>query len=76
MRETSEKFHAKVSYLNTRHLNMSFSFEQEINGKLSFLDVEISRQQSKFVTTVYRKPTYFHSFLPPVYQVGMIYILA
>ena len=80
--ETLEKFHAKVSYLNTRHLNMSFSFEQEINGKLLFLDVEISRQQSKFVTTVYRKPTFsgvctcFHSFLPPVYQVGMIYILA
>ena len=37
---------------------MSFSFEQEINGKLSFLDVEVSRQQGKFVTTVYRKPTF------------------
>ena len=35
---------------------MSFSFEQEISGALSVLDVEISRQQGKFVTTVYRKP--------------------
>ena len=37
---------------------MSFSFEQEINGKLWFLDVEVSQQQGKFVTTVYRKPTF------------------
>ena len=62
--------------------NMSFSFEQEINDKLLFLDVEVSRQQEKFVTTVYRKPTFsgvythFDSFLPEVYKVGMIYTLA
>ena len=46
------------AYLNTCHPNMSFPFEQEINDKLSFLDVEVSRQQGKFVTTVYRKPTF------------------
>ena len=73
------KFHA---YLNTYHPNMPFSFEQEINDKLSFLDVEVSQQQGKFVTTVYRKPTFsgmythFDSFLPEVYKVGMIYTLA
>ena len=61
---------------------MSFSFEQEVNGKLSFLDVEVSRQPGKFVTTVYRKPTfsgmytYFYSFLSAIYEVGMIYTLA
>ena len=53
--EHLSKFHA---YLNTCHPNMSFSFEQEINDKLSFLDVEVSRQQGKFVTTVYTKPTF------------------
>ena len=37
---------------------MSFSFEQEKDGKLSFLDVEVSRQESHFVKTVYRKPTF------------------
>ena len=53
---------------------MYFSFEQEIHDKLSFLDVELSRQQSKFGTTVYRKPilsgmyTHFDSFLPEVYK--------
>ena len=53
--EHLSKFHA---YLNTYHPNMSFSIEQEINGKLLFLDVEVSQQQGKFVTTVYRKPTF------------------
>ena len=77
--EHLSKFHA---YLNTCHPNMSFSFEQEINDKLSFLDVEVSRQQGKFVATVYRKPTFsglyahFYSFLPEVCKVGMIYTLA
>ena len=73
------KFH---TYLNTCHPNMSFSFEQELNEKLSFLDAEVSRQQGKFVTSVYRIPTFsgvythFDSFLPEVYKVGMIYTLA
>ena len=51
---------------------MSFSFEQEKDGKLSFLDIEVSRQEDHFVTTVYRKPTFsgvythFESFLPTI----------
>ena len=60
---------------------MSFFFEQEKDGKLSFLDVEVSRQEDHFVTTVYRKPTFsgvythFESFLPTIYKFGMIYTL-
>ena len=71
-------FHA---YLNTSHPNMSFSFKQAINGKLSFLDVEVSRQQGNFVTTVYGRSTFsgvythFDNFLPTVYKVGMTYTL-
>ena len=66
-------------YFNNRHPNMSFSFEQEKNGKLSFLDV--SREKGKFVTTVYRRPTFsgmythLESFLPTVYKFGMVYTL-
>ena len=37
--EHLSKFHA---CLNTFHTNMYFSFDQEINDKLSFLDVEVS----------------------------------
>ena len=61
---------------------MSFSFQQEVHDKSSFLDVEVSWQQGKFVTTVYRKSnfsgvyTHFNIFLPRIYKVGMIYTLA
>ena len=69
------------AYLNTCHLNMSLSIELEVNGNLSSLDVEISRQQGKLATTVYRKPilsgayTHFSSFLPTVHKVGIIFTL-
>ena len=34
-------------YFNTCHPNMSFSFEQDKNEKLSFLDIEVSREKRK-----------------------------
>ena len=37
---------------------MSFSIEREKENKLSFLDVEIIREQGKFTTTIFRKPTF------------------
>ena len=61
---------------------MSFYFEQEKNGKLPSLDIEVSWEKGKFVTTVYRMPTFsgvytqFESFLPTIYKFGMVYILA
>ena len=60
---------------------MSFSTEQEKNGKLSFLDIKVSREKGKIVTTVYKKPTFsglhshFESFLPTIYKFGMFYTL-
>ena len=67
------KFHA---LRNRCHPNMSFSFEQETNGNLSFLDVEVSRQQGKFVTTGYRKPRFSGvcTHFAPLYKVGIVYI--
>ena len=62
-------------------LEISFTFEQEKNGKLSFLDIEVSREKGKFITTLYRKPTFsgayihFESFLPTIYKFGMVYAL-
>ena len=41
-------------FLNSCHINMSFSMETEKENKLSFLDVEIIRKQGKFTTTIYR----------------------
>ena len=42
-------------FLNSYHINMSFSMEIEKENKLPFLDVEIIREQGKFSTTIYRK---------------------
>ena len=61
---------------------MKFSFEEEKNGKFSFLDVEVSQERNKFATTVYRKPIFsgayrhFDSFfLPITYKFSVIYTL-
>ena len=59
-----------------------FPSNKKSNGKLSLLDIEVSRGKAKFVTTVYRKPAFsgalnhFENFLPKVYKFGMIYTLA
>ena len=69
------------NYFNTCRPNMTFSFEKKKNGKMSFLDVEISRKNSKFETTVYCKPTFswvctrFKSFLPSTHKFVMLYTL-
>ena len=58
---------------------MSFTIETEQNNKISFLDVNFLREQGKFITSIYQKPTFsgvythFDSFLPDTYQIGMIY---
>ena len=60
---------------------MSLSIETEKESKLSFLDVEIIREQGKFTITIYRKPSFsgvytnYQSFLPAVYKFGMVYTL-
>ena len=68
-------------FLNFCHINMSFSMGTEKQNKFSFLDVEVIREQGKFSTTIYRKPTFsgvysnFESFLPSASKFGMVYTL-
>ena len=63
--------------LNKCHPNMKFCFEKEKNGKLSFLDVEVSPEGNKFPTIVYQKPTlsgvykHFNSFLRTINKFGI-----
>ena len=63
-----------LEYLNRQHPNISFTSDIENNGKLPFLDIDISRSHGKFTTSVYRKPTFtglftnFHSFIPLSYK--------
>ena len=63
------------------HFTMSLTTETEQNNKISFLDVKVIRQQGKFITGAYQKPTFsgvyshFDSFLLDTYKAGMIYTL-
>ena len=53
-------------------------FEKENDGRLSFLDINIFRQNRKFVINVYQKKTfsgvyiYFNSYIPEIYKTGLI----
>ena len=80
--ESQDKLIKFRDYFNGCHPNMSFSHEVERDGKLSFLDANVFREERQFVTNVYRKPTFIgvntHSerFLPTTYKFEMVYTLA
>ena len=41
-----------LNYFNLCHENIKFTSEKETNNKLSFLDIEISRDKNQFITSV------------------------
>ena len=49
--------------LNSIHNSIKFTKEIEINNQLSFLDVLIKRKDDKFITSVFRKPTFTGQYL-------------
>jgi len=67
-----------LEYLNNKHPNIKFICDVENNGSLPFLDVNISRNDNSFVTSVFRKPTYtglttkFSSYIPTKYKGNLI----
>ena len=50
--------------LNKLHSSLVFTKEEETNGSLPFLDVYIERNDGKFITSVYRKPTFKGDYVP------------
>ena len=64
-----------LSVLNSFHKNIKFTFEEEKDNKISFLDVLILRKGSSIQTTVYRKVTHndvylqWGSFSPNIWKV-------
>ena len=60
---------------------MNFTVEKENVGSLSFLDLKICRKNGKFVTSVYRKPTFsgvftnYESFIPTYQKRGLLHTL-
>ena len=65
-------------YINSRHPNIRFTMEKELNRKLPFLDVLIDNSDTNsFLTMVYRKKTFtglltnYFSFTSYSYKVGI-----
>ena len=47
-----------LKQLYSLHQSLTFTHEKEINYKLAFLDVLVEKSNSKFLTSVYRKPSF------------------
>ena len=47
-----------VNFVSSKHKNINLIVEPENIGSLSSLEVKICHKNGKFVTSVYRKPTF------------------
>ena len=45
-------------YLNKQHINLKFTSEVEQNDEFTFLDINITRNNNNFITTIFRKSTF------------------
>ena len=67
-----------VDFMNYQHPNIKFTFEVEKNNNFSFLDAKICRENNKFTTSVFRKPTFsavftnFDCFIPISYKHSLV----
>ena len=70
----AETFH---THLNTKHKNIKFTYEKQIENKLPFVDILISNNEN-LQTSVFHKKTYtglllnYFSFFPDSYKYGLI----
>ena len=48
-----------LAQLNSMHPSLKFTVEREFNPRLPFLDVFVHKTPTAFLTSVYRKPTFF-----------------
>ena len=77
------KNHVKkfLRYINSRHYDLKFTFKEEKDNKISFLDICISRNTSALETSIFPKPTFssvyinFNNFIPIGYKRGLMHIL-
>ena len=67
-----------VDYLNKQHPAMRFTSETEQNNTLSFLGINVNRENNNFTTSVFRKNTFtglatnFSSFIPHIFKINLI----
>ena len=69
-------------FFNSKHVNIKFTSDLEIDGRLPFLDVNVTRcAEGGFTTDVYRKDTFtglglnYLSFVPQLFKVNSIKML-
>ena len=80
--ESPKSAHSFRKYMSSKHQNINFTVEQEIVGSLLFLDVKICCKNGKFVTSVYRKPTFsgvfinYESIIPWYQRRGLLDIIS
>ena len=66
-----------LEIISINNVKTKFTSEIKENGSLSFLDIKISHENNKFVTSVYPKPTFsgvftnFESFIPDIHKRGL-----
>ena len=69
------------NYLNHQHKNIKFTSETKNENLISFLDIKITRDSNKFMTSVYHKPSFnrvftnFESFIPKSYKYNLLFTL-
>ena len=70
-----------VDYMNKQHRCIKFTSETEKNNTFSFLDINITRQNNQFKTSVYRKSTFsgvfthYESYVDQSYKKSLIFTL-
>ena len=52
-----------LEHLNGLHTRIDFTMEEEVSGKLPFLDVLVERKDNRLTTDIYRKPTNTNRYL-------------
>ena len=70
-----KKEHVKkfFRYMNSRHRNIKFTFEEEQENKISFLDISITRVGNELQTSLFRKKhsVVYISTSTAIYQICM-----
>ena len=67
-----------LHYMNQQHPNIKFTSETEDNNQISFLDINIVKEQNSFATSVYRKKTFtglgsnFLSYMPLKFKIACL----
>lgn len=76
--DNENQAHEFLNYINNLHPNIQFTMEVQHNNSLSFLDLQVTTNNSQISTSIYRKPTFtglclsFFSCCPLKFKINSI----